>query len=178
MKKLILSVSMFALSLSPAWAGETTEKASVKASSEFETVKSFAGKWEGTSKKSNGTEQPAVVEYRVTSGGSAVMETLFPGTPHEMVSVYHDKNGKLAMTHYCMLGNQPELELGNSSSDHIDLESSNQTRIALAGQMYMSSLVLEQPAKDQLIQTWKAVGPDGKQVDTSVFTLKKTASTI
>ena len=39
-----------------------------------------------------------VGDIQVTSGGSALVEKLSPGTPHEMVSVYHDKDGELAMT--------------------------------------------------------------------------------
>jgi hypothetical protein len=47
------------------------------------------------------TGMPVRVEYRVTGAGSAVVETLFPGTPHEMVTVYHARKGVLCMTHYC-----------------------------------------------------------------------------
>ena len=72
-------------------------------SKELERVKQLAGRWEGISQEEGKEAEPAVVEYKVTSGGSAVVETLFPGTPHEMVSVYHDEHGKVAMTHYCML---------------------------------------------------------------------------
>jgi hypothetical protein len=32
---------------------------------------------------------PASVVYKVTSAGKTVMETLGPGTDHEMVSMYH-----------------------------------------------------------------------------------------
>ena len=34
-----------------------------------------------------------------------------------MVSVYHDEKGKLAMTHYCAIGNQPRLAL--EKEDHM-----------------------------------------------------------
>ena len=45
------------------------------------------------------------VSYRVTAGGSAILETTAAGTPMEMISMYHDRGGKLFMTHYRMLGN-------------------------------------------------------------------------
>ena len=47
---------------------------------------------------------------KVTAGGSAVHETIFPGQPMEMVSVYHLDRGDLVMTHYCVLGNQPRMK--------------------------------------------------------------------
>ena len=48
---------------------------------------------------------------RTTGGGSAVTETLFPGTAHEMMSVYHMDGDDLVLTHYCAGGNQPRMML-------------------------------------------------------------------
>ena len=76
----------------------------------LKTMKSLAGTWKGTHIL-HGKEVPASIEYKVSSNGSTVVETMFPGSPHEMVNVYHDKSGKLAMTHYCSMGNQPHLDL-------------------------------------------------------------------
>src|SRR5581483_8190768 len=45
-----------------------------------------------------------------TAGGSAVHETLFPGQPHEIISIYTADGPDLVMTHYCVLGNQPRLK--------------------------------------------------------------------
>ena len=36
------------------------------------------------------------------------LETEFPGTEHEMVTVITQDGADLALTHYCMLGNQPQ----------------------------------------------------------------------
>lgn len=47
-------------------------------SREFERMKQLVGSWEGTSDM--GKEEKKVrVEYRLTAGGSALLETLFPG---------------------------------------------------------------------------------------------------
>ncbi|MCK7511304.1 MAG: hypothetical protein MZV70_49445 [Desulfobacterales bacterium] len=63
--------------------------------------------------KDNG---PAVsVTYRITANGSVVLETLFPGTDHEMLTLYHLDNDRLGLTHYCAMGNQPRMELDPSS---------------------------------------------------------------
>ena len=172
-KAMFLVLAVWAITASVAWADKECPMPTVKSSAELETVKSLAGKWMGTARHSNGNEEQTTVEYQVTSGGSAVEEKLFPGTPHEMISMYHDQGGKLAMTHYCMLGNQPQMELKSAVAGRIDLEASVQTRSALFGQMYMSSLVIEQPAADQLVETWTAVDASGKPMDSTVLTLKK-----
>ena len=65
-------------------------------------------------------DEKVFTEYKVTAGGSAVVETIFPGTPNEMVSVYYDDDqGKLAMTHYCMLRNRPHFTLVESDENQM-----------------------------------------------------------
>ena len=56
------------------------------------------------------TSVKIVSVIKVTAGGSAVHETLFPGSAHEMVSVYHLDGADLVMTHFCALGNQPRMK--------------------------------------------------------------------
>src|SRR4051812_21953708 len=81
---------------------------------QFDQVKKLVGHWEGMNKMNN-EDQKVTVDYKLSSGGTAVVETLSAGTPHEMTSVYYlDKSG-VNMTHYCMLGNQPNMKLTKSS---------------------------------------------------------------
>ncbi|HUY92931.1 MAG TPA: hypothetical protein VMV10_29645 [Pirellulales bacterium] len=51
-----------------------------------------------------------ISSIRVTSAGSAIEETLFPGGDHEMVTMYFIDGDKLLLTHYCALGNQPQMQ--------------------------------------------------------------------
>ncbi len=75
----------------------------------LEKLKKLTGTWVLADKDGKPTKQVASV-IKVTAGGSAVHETLFPGQPHEMVSVYTVDGGNLIMTHYCVLGNQPRMK--------------------------------------------------------------------
>lgn len=75
----------------------------------FAKMKTLVGKWQGT--MGEGAEgMPATVEYKLTGGGSALVETLGPGSPFEMVSIYHMDGDSLVMTHYCGAGNQPSMK--------------------------------------------------------------------
>ena len=47
--------------------------------------------------------------YRYDDRGKLV-ETIFPGSEHEMITVIHPDGDDLALTHYCMLGNQPQMK--------------------------------------------------------------------
>ena len=75
----------------------------------LEKLKSLAGTWLTADKSGKPTEEVASI-IKVTAGGSAVHETLFPGQPHEMISVYTVEGPDLVMTHYCVLGNQPRMK--------------------------------------------------------------------
>lgn len=75
----------------------------------LEKMKRLAGTWMLADKDGKPTSEVASV-IKVTAGGSVVHETLFPGQPHEMISVYVIDGGDLIMTHYCVLGNQPRMK--------------------------------------------------------------------
>ena len=75
----------------------------------LEKMKKLAGTWLAADKDGKPTNQVVSV-IKVTAGGSAVHETLFPGQPHEMVSIYTADGQDLIMTHYCVLGNQPRMK--------------------------------------------------------------------
>lgn len=76
-----------------------------RAARQFAMLKALEGTW--VSSGAEGSVPGAEIRYQVTSAGHAVVETIFPGAEHEMVSVYHLDNGRLVMTHYCAMGNQP-----------------------------------------------------------------------
>jgi hypothetical protein len=89
-------------------AGDEPSKATPTHSG-LERLKKLAGTWVEADKDGKATDKVVSV-VKVTAGGSAVVETLFPGQPMEMVSVYHLDKGELVMTHYCVLGNQPRMK--------------------------------------------------------------------
>jgi hypothetical protein len=87
--------------------------------SNLEKMKKLAGTWVTADKDGKPTDQVVSV-IKLTAGGSAVQETLFPGQPQEMISVYFANGSDLVMTHYCVLGNQPHMKADpNSSSNQI-----------------------------------------------------------
>jgi hypothetical protein len=81
----------------------------------LEKMKKLAGTWLLADNDGKPTDQVASI-IKVTAGGSIVHETLFPGQPHEMVSVYTVDGPDLIMTHYCVLGNQPRMKADLKSS--------------------------------------------------------------
>lgn len=112
--------SLFATILMAAWlhAGEPTKAAP---SAEFERLKALVGTWTGKSDMGKGPED-LTIQYRLIAGGSVIEERIAPGTPMEMVTMYYDKAGKVAMTHYCVLGNRPEMALKSSDAKSLTFD--------------------------------------------------------
>ena len=81
----------------------------------LDKMKTLVGTWVAADKDGKPTDQVVSV-IKVTAGGSAVHETIFPGKPEEMVSVYTAEGQDLVMTHYCMLGNQPRMKANAKSA--------------------------------------------------------------
>ena len=88
----------------------------------LEKMKSLVGTWVMADESGKPTEQVVSI-VKTTAGGSAVHETIFPGQPMEMVSVYTAEGDNLLMTHYCVLGNQPHMNGDyKSANDQIKFE--------------------------------------------------------
>lgn len=88
--------------------GEDSHKASQAPSAAMDAIKKLAGTWEGTEAMPDGSKGSLV--FKVTSGNSVVLETMMPGTEHEMTNAYHMDGKDLVFTHYCAAGNQPRLK--------------------------------------------------------------------
>jgi hypothetical protein len=148
---------------------EVTEPPPYEGSPALKTMKSLAGTWKGTHLM-QGKELPASVEYKVSSNGSTVVETMFPGTPHEMVNVYHDKAGKLAMTHYCSVGNQPHLDLVAMEGKTLSFSLSSEDTTHLADEGHMHDLKITMADSGHLKQDWSFF-EKGKQGGMTTFDL-------
>ncbi|HEX7420183.1 MAG TPA: hypothetical protein VF505_09875 [Thermoanaerobaculia bacterium] len=86
----------------------------VTAAEAFGRLKTLAGRWNTHVMTPEG---PLVnVDYRVSGGGTVVMETLFSGAPHEMITMYTLDGDNLVATHYCAMGNQPTMKLDLAAS--------------------------------------------------------------
>jgi hypothetical protein len=155
-----------ALLASPAAAQPVDGKAA------FARLATLAGTWEG--KAGHGeAAQMATVTYRLASGGSVVEETLFPGTPHEMISMYHLVDGQLVMTHYCAMANQPRmrLDLKASTPDRLVFAFDGGTNFDPAKDTHVHSGVIEWKG-ESLHAAW-AVFSAGKETGQNRFVLER-----
>lgn len=134
----------------------------------LDRVKSLAGTWEMTGPDG----KTATVEFGVTAAGSAVRETMLPGTDHEMVNMYHMDGDSLLVTHYCATGNQPRMRATTAAADRIEFEFDSVTNMAAADQHTMANLAIVWVDPDHIRQEWRS-SVAGKPTDPTVFELSR-----
>jgi hypothetical protein len=136
----------------------------------FEMFKKLAGEWVG-SKPVEGQELR--VQYKLTSGGSAVVETIFPGSDHEMVSVIHPDGKDVVLTHYCMLGNQPQMKAsGAGHGNKVEFKFVRVTNAKSDKDMHMHEATFTFVDDNTLRTAWTLYN-DGKAQKQEVFELKR-----
>lgn len=142
--------------------GKTEKRAGAYVgSAEFERMKSLVGRWEsempmpggGGSEGAKVALIKVATEYRVAANGSVIVERNFPDTPMEMISVYHDRGGKLWMTHYCAKGNQPQMSL-TESTDGVVALALVEGSLDSPDESHMHSVSIAFDGEDVMSQTW------------------------
>jgi hypothetical protein len=161
--------------MAPAAEDAKPGKPGVTAKEAFAKLKSLEGNW--NNKTSHGDHGPASdtkVTYRLTGAGSALVETDFPGSNHEMVSVYHLDRDELRMTHYCAAGNQPRLKLDRAASTPTRLVFSfdGGSNLDPAKDMHIHGLVMEFHEGGNVDCAWDAFA-GGKKAETAHFALSR-----
>ena len=91
----------------------------VESSAAFQKVQNKVGKWKGKmTQGATGKVIDVSYEWRVTSGGKTITETLVEDGV-EMLTTYADRNGELVVKHYCALGTQPVFKVSNLSETEL-----------------------------------------------------------
>lgn len=162
---------MAGMLISPA--GEPEKKAA-KTSPEFERMKTLVGTWQGTADMGQGPVE-MTVQYRLLAGGTVLEERSFPGTPNEMVTMFYDQDGKLALTHYCIMGNRPAMVLNSSDAKTIKFDFDKNCGINTAKEPHMHALKLVFEDANTLTASCRAF-IDGKELPEKPTTLKRVKS--
>jgi len=81
----------------------------------LDPLKRLVGEWLQVD-ESGKTTDIVMARSRLTAGGSVIIEELFPGSEHEMVTMYHLDGDDVMLTHYCVMGNAPRMKLQKGST--------------------------------------------------------------
>jgi hypothetical protein len=134
-------------------AAATHDGAAPPAAPGFERLKSLAGEWVSAEDGQFAKKGDLMARYVVTAGGTAVIETVFPGQAHEMVTVYHADGADVVLTHYCM-GNQPRMRARGATGTRFEFAYDGGTNIDPGRDRHMHSAWLELVGPDEIRNEW------------------------
>ena len=134
--------------------------ATSKSKPEFDQIKSLAGSWQG--KATDG--RPIHINYKLVSGGTAVMESIEESAEAEMITLYYLDGDHLMMTHYCMANNQPRMRADSttSSKSAIKFTFVDATNLSGpdAGHMHAHSIIWKDGGHVTQQWTWREKGKE------------------
>lgn len=169
-----LRLFFLVLMIVPWWIGSTAmaQESDLKPS-KFDQLIQLLGNWEGKKPSQDG-EESITVHYQITAKGTAVMETLFPGSPKEMISVYARDGQEIVMTHYCMLGNQPRMRsVKQEHPNKLTLRFIDGTGMRSHNDMHMHELTITYMDHDHITHQW-TLFDKGKKRTTEIFSFTRT----
>lgn len=138
----------------------------------LEKMRQLAGQWIESEPEAGKTAQLVSV-FKVVGAGSAVAETMFPDTPHEMITMYHLDGDTLMLTHYCAAGNQPQMKAkAGKDADKLEFEFTGGTNVDMKKGLHMHSLTITFVDADNIIENWTHY-EDGKATGEATFKLKR-----
>jgi hypothetical protein len=158
----ILGALVLSAGVAPAAPGPAAAPARATSPS-LERFKTLAGDWVAAEDGDMVKKGDLVARYAVTASGSAVVETVFPGSEHEMVTVYHADGPDLVLTHYCMEGNQPRMRAKGAQGSRFDFAYDGGTNIDPKRDRHMHSATFDLVGADEIRSEWSELA-EGKPV--------------
>jgi hypothetical protein len=170
-----ISAVILALTLTTSlWCTAAEQTPQKPGSAEFERLKSLVGTWKGKTDMGQGPIE-MTVQYRLLAGGTVLEERVFQGTPNEMVTMYYEQGGKVALTHYCMMGNRPGMLLKSSDPKSITFDFDSACGIDPTKESHMHGMTITFDNPDTITTSCKAF-MGGKEMEAHATTLKRVSS--
>ena len=171
--KMTVSVATLLLAFG-GWIHAAEPAVSKPASAEFERMKSLVGTWKGTTDMGQGPVE-LTAQYRLLAGGTVLEERVFQGTPNEMLTLYYEQGGKLALTHYCVMGNRPAMLLKSSDPKSLKFDFDPACGIDASSESHMHAMTIHFDDENTITTSCKAI-IGGKEVPDHATTLKRVKS--
>jgi hypothetical protein len=157
----------------PAMATDHDHAAAAPTSAAFERIKGLAGEWIAAEDGPMTKKGDLVARYTLTAGGSAVVETLLPGTPHEMVTVYTAEGQDVVLSHFCLNANAPRMRAKAPAGARYEFAYDGGTNIAPAVDKHMHSAWIEFVGKDELKSQWTELDHGQQGMVVNMHTVRK-----
>jgi hypothetical protein len=120
----------------------------------FARFAALVGDWVSAADNALVKKGTLVARYHLSGGGTAVVEEVFPDTPHAMTTVYHLDGKDLVLTHYCTSGNQPRMRARASEGTRIAFAFDGGTNIDGSTTSHMHEATFDFIGPDEIQSAW------------------------
>lgn len=131
----------------------------------FAALQRLVGTWR--TKRPDG--RVVSIVYRLTAGGTVLMETWALGPGRESVTVYHLDRSALLATHYCPIGNQPRLRLASVDPRHPRFVFLDATGLDTPEESHQHAFAIDLVGEKRIVRTETYVEAGKPDTDTLVF---------
>ncbi|HJP87362.1 MAG TPA: hypothetical protein VJ852_15320 [Gemmatimonadaceae bacterium] len=141
-----------------------------KSEAALKELASLAGKWGGVQ---DGV--PIELTYTVTANGSAVMEEAKPSDGGSMITMFTADGDRLMATHYCAVGNQPQMAstMPGDFKNGVSFSLLRVTGMKTPGDWHNTGLTLTLDDNDHMTQRWTYAYKGKSGVNVFHYTRKK-----
>jgi len=149
-----ISSLFLAVTFTAVVAGGAAANSAVDAETAFSRLKALVGDWDVESSHGKGHSR-----FELIAGGSVLLEHFTEPDGQEMLTAYHLVDGsRLVLTHYCMVGNQPQMvaEKFDGASGELDFAFAGGSNIA-PGAGHMHDASFELVSSDRFSAKWDFV---------------------
>jgi hypothetical protein len=153
-RRLLAISSLFlAATISAGAARKPAANTEVDSGTAFSRMKALVGDWDVES-----AQGKAHSRFELIAGGSVLLEHFTEPGGQEMLTAYHLDGNRLVLTHYCMVGNQPQMvaEKFDSASGEVDFAFAGGSNIA-PGAGHMHDAVFHLASNDHFDAKWDFV---------------------
>jgi hypothetical protein len=130
----------------------------------FGRLTALVGEWEGIQQG-----VPVRLTYTLTADGTALMEQAQPAGSPAMITMFTVDGDRLLATHYCSMGNQPQMATGPIPEDAeagLSFSLVRVTGMKTPGDFHNTGLTVKLDDPDHLTQEWSYAyrGKHGRNV--------------
>ena len=124
----------------------------IENSTSLDGLKPLVGDWTAT----DAGGKPFTASFRLISNNTALEETVNSSHDTQMVSIYNADGSRVAMTHFCSMGNQPRLETPSErpNPNEFVFSFTSATNLASPNDQHLHRIVITMEGPDHFTEAW------------------------
>ena len=165
------AISFFALAVLVSGVLATSVDSQPASGSAVDRLMSLVDVWNGNDQSG----KPVADSIRLVSNNTALEGNFQSDQNHQMVTMYAPDGSRVALTHYCSMGNQPHMQTPalNADASEVVFSFISATNLASDNDKRLHRMMLKIEDSDHFSETWTLHVNGKEQTETFHFTRKR-----